>query len=560
LKGNSVIIEKVGNLVNIPVDTLQPGDLVIIRAGDFVPADLKLVEATSLEVDEFDLTGEILPSIKKINDSEVMIYRGSKIIRGIGKGIVTATGEQTEYGKIQKQSREQPKNLEFKLVNKSHFVLLFLLLPALVISLIRYPNPVIVFAIFLPLSAIIVLAQNASMFKYILIAGETRRLKDHNIFIRDITALEDFNQVDIICFDKTGVLTTRTMEVKEVYSEGRPLDIESEPTESNTFNLIKLACALCNDIRSPEDIDRSDPRDRALISFALKNGVNLKDTLFRYKRIYYEPFHSEKRYMACGFKLSDTLVYYFAKGDPEVVLRMCDSYITTSGARQKRDFQFQSSLKTNIDSINKEGNTLIALAYTSDTSEKTPLDYTFLGLLQIENPLVPGAREILGKLHNMGIRSLMLTGDRLETAGKVGEEVGITNDPNMVLTGKNIATMDLREVARQSAYVSVFARLLPSQKGMIILPLQQIGHHIAMVGDGVNDSIALKVANIGISFRENSAPIAQRLSKIIISILDDLLLITRGSRRIKRKIRVLTWFRMLTIAVIILGLYIWILV
>jgi Ca2+-transporting ATPase len=157
----------------------------------------------------------------------------------------------------------------------------------------------------------------------------------------------------------------------------------------------------------------------------------------------------------------------------------------------------------------------------------------------------------------MGIRSLMLTGDRLETAGKVGEEVGITNDPDMVLTGKNIATMDLREVARQSAYVSVFARLLPSQKGMIILPLQQMGHHIAMVGDGVNDSIALKVADIGISFRENSAPIAKRLSKILINKLDDLLLITRGSRRIKWKVRVLTWFRISTIIMILFALYMW---
>jgi P-type E1-E2 ATPase len=178
------------------------------------------------------LTGEILPSIKKINDSETMIYRGSKVIRGTGKGLVTATGEQTEYGKILKQPLEKPKNYEFQLVDKRYFVLIFLLLPALVISLMRYPNPVIVFAIILPLSAIVVLAQNASLFRYFLIAGETRRLKGHNIFIRDITALEDFNQVDIICFDKTGVLTTRSMEVKNVYSEGRPLDFKSAPTKA----------------------------------------------------------------------------------------------------------------------------------------------------------------------------------------------------------------------------------------------------------------------------------------------------------------------------------------
>jgi Ca2+-transporting ATPase len=374
-----------------------------------------------------------------------------------------------------------------------------------------------------------------------------------------MTALEHLQNVDVMCFDKTGVLTTRHLEVKNVFPEGRTLDIDSVSTEGNTFNLIRIACALCNDVRFLEKMDQANLIDRALISFATKNGINLDETLFRYKRIYDKPFDSEARFMACGFKCSDTTTYYFAKGDPEVILRMCDSYVTISGIKKKMDYDLLSSVKTNIDSINKTGDTIIALAYSSGASDNIPLNYTFLCLLQLESPLVPGVREILGKLSEKGIRSVMLTGDRPETAGKVGEEIGITDSPNADLTGKHIERMELSEVARQSAYASVFARLLPSQKGIIIRLFQEKGHYVAMVGDGANDSIALRVADIGISFVENSSPFAKRLSKILINDLGDLLMIVQGSKRIKCRATFLSWFRTSTIIAILFGLYVWVL-
>jgi len=548
-----------GKLVNIVADDLQLGDEVLLQAGDLVPADLRIIEATGLEVDEFELTGEIMPVIKKVNGRDVRVYKGSKVIRGTGKGYVTATGEQTEYGKISKQAWEQEKGYDFHLVNKRHFVLLLLLLPALIISLMRHHNPAMIFAVFLPLAAIVVFLQNTKLFKYILVTSEIRRLQRHNIYFRDMTALECFNNVDVICFDKTGVLTTRHLEVKNVFPEGRILDIDSVSIEGNTFSLIKIACALCNDIRFREKMEQANLIDRALISFATKNGINLDETLFRYKRIYDKPFDSEERYMACGFQFSDTTVYYFAKGDPEVILRMCDSYMTISGLKKRIDYDLLSSIKTNIDSINKTGDTIIALAYSSDASDNIPLVYTFLGLLQLENPLVPGVREILRKFSEKGIRSVMLTGDRPDTAGKVGEEIGIAHGPNADLTGRHIERMELSEVARQSAYASVFARLLPSQKGIIIRLFQKKGHYVAMVGDGANDSIALKVADIGISFVDNSSPFAKRLAKILINNLGDLLMVAQGSKRIKWRATFLTWLGTLMIITILFGLYTWVL-
>jgi Ca2+-transporting ATPase len=153
----------------------------------------------------------------------------------------------------------------------------------------------------------------------------------------------------------------------------------------------------------------------------------------------------------------------------------------------------------------------------------------------------------------------MLTGDRPNTAGKIGEEIGIANGPNAALTGRDIEKMELSEVARQSAYCSVFARLLPSQKGIIIRLFQQKGHYVAMVGDGANDSIALKVADIGISFVENSSPFAKRLSKILINDLGDLLVIVQGSKRSKWRVKFITWFRIAILITLLFALYMWVL-
>jgi Ca2+-transporting ATPase len=170
---------------------------------------------------------------------------------------------------------------------------------------------------------------------------------------------------------------------------------------------------------------------------------------------------------------------------------------------------------------------------------------------------VPGVREILEELSVEGIRSVMLTGDRAETAAKVGEDIGITDRAYADLTGNHIERMELSEVARQAEHGSVFARLLPSQKGVLIRLFQERGHYVAMVGDGANDAIALRVADIGISFVENSSPFAKRLAKILINNLSDLLMIVRGSKKIRWTATILTWSRISIIVTILLVSYIW---
>jgi Ca2+-transporting ATPase len=558
MTGTLVTIVRDGKLVNIDENNLSKHDVVVLQTADIVPADLKLVEANGLEVDEFDITGELLPVLKRVG-ADVNIYMGSRIIRGTGKGVVVATGGQTEFGKILSQSWEQNRTYKFQFIEKKYLGLVLLLLPAFIIQVRQSTdNAIDVITLHLLLSFFLILLQNNELFKYLSVSSELNSLRSFNIQIRDAIALEWMSRVDILCLDKTGVLTTRQMEVKNIHLAGEISNADDLSTiAESAFHWIKTACALCNDVLFFEKLELANPIDKALISFAIKKGVDARELFLRSKRIYDKPFDSENRYMVCGFEL-DGKEQFFAKGDPGVILGMCDRYMTATGDRKKMDFEFFGLNLSNMQAINRSGDTAIALAYTTDTFDITSKKYTFLCLLQLKNPLQPGVRETVKSVTEKGIRSILLTGDRAETAGKVAEECGITKDSTMVLTGGTIERMELKEVARQASYCSVFARLIPSQKGVLIRLLQQKGHCVGMVGDGLNDGIALKAADVGISFLKNSSPIARRFSKILINDLTDLLRLFEGAERIKRRVGQLRSLRIFMIVSLLLSSYMWI--
>lgn len=555
MKDNPVTIIKNGKLVNVEENDLCLRDIVVVQAGDIVPADLRLTKTTGLEANEFDLTGEIMPVIKGVRDN-AMLYRGSSIIKGSGSGIVVATGEQTEYGQITKQLWEQNETYKLHFIEKKYFILVALLLPPFIIRAAKSSNPALLILIYLISSVAFVLLQNDDIFRQWLISNETKKCGRYQIQIRDPAAFELLNQVDVVCFDKTGVLTTRQMNVKAIYLGDRLTNNITGSSKDQTSYLINIACALCNDVLFFEKLVQANAIDKALISFAEKNDVNLKDLFRQSRRIYEKPFDSENRYMACGYKLKDQKVYYFAKGDPDVVLNMCDSYLISSGKKKAVDFDFLFRCNSKISSINQVGNTVIMLAYASGITNTAPGKYTFLCLLELENSLQYGARETIEKITEKGIRSIMLTGDRAETAVSISKKCKIAKNAESYLTGRVIDKMALDEVARQSDYCSVFARLLPSQKGVMIRLFQRKrGHHVAMIGDGPNDGIALSVADVGISFIKNSSPIARRLSKILIHDIRDLPRLLEEAARYKKTISYLKIIRVLILIITLLGSY-----
>jgi Ca2+-transporting ATPase len=402
-----------------------------------------------------------------------------------------------------------------------------------------------------------VLLQNDELFRYVLVSRGAQRIERLDIRIRNMAALDLIPQLDLVCLDKTGVLTTRDVSVCQIhYMSEMPAATPLGSPDQETVNLTAIACALCNDVLVLEKLNQANPIDKALIASALRNGVDIHEAARKYKRIYDKPFDSEARYMVAGFEL-DGKQLYFAKGDPEVVWKMCRSYTTESGAVKAIDWAFLQSLRTHIEAINQAGDMAIGLAYGSGILDTPPLGYTFLCLFQLENPLEPGVTELVARLKQARIRTIMLTGDRPEVAMEVARKARISPNSDYCLTGKQMVGMALSDVARQAAYVSIFARLLPSQKGVLVRLFQQTYHCVAMVGDGANDTLALKAANVAISFMKNSSPMARRVSDILISDLSDLLTVMQEATTIQWQVGQLLLFRDLTVMSILLAWYAW---
>jgi Ca2+-transporting ATPase len=263
--------------------------------------------------------------------------------------------------------------------------------------------------------------------------------------------------------------------------------------------------------------------------------------------------------MVSGFEREGRNVY-FAKGDPGVILKLCKQGLTSSGVQKNLTMEARIRLNGYRNEISKSGETVIALAYSFDDGNGTPKSFTFLCMLELENKLQAGVQEIIQEANSIGIRSLLLTGDRIEAAVKVGFESGIAQNPRIYLTGPVVEQLPLSEISRQIEFCSVYARLLPSQKGILILRLQQLGHHVAMVGDGPNDGLALKLADVGISFVEDSSPIARKQSALLISNLTNLLQLLAAASQFRMWMRNLKIIRWALIAVILIASYAWLLI
>lgn len=561
MSANAVTIVQEGKLVNTEVSQLRLGDLVVAQAGDVVPADLQLVEARGLEVDEFEITGEIMPVLKKVGAADAVLYMGSRVVRGAAKGTVVALGEHTEYGKVLREDWEDEKPAKFPLFKTRYLGLILALLPAVLIAIVRTHQVVGAVGLYGLAALALIVLQNDALFRSYLTNAELKTLQRRGIRIRSISALAKLRDVDLMCFDKTGVLTTRRMAVKTLYFADRVAqgdDPLADKANADIAALVKLGCALGNDVLFYEKLDLATPVDKALLAYATHNGVDVQATLARYQRIYDEPFDSEKRFMASGFA-RDGQALYFLKGDPDVVLRKCRSYVTTDGAQHPLDWEFRRLQDGYLDAVSQQRDTAIALAYRTESPDLPPTGYTFLCLFQLENPLQPDARDIVSALAARGIRSMMLTGDRAATAIKISAACGITAGSQACLTGRVLERMGAVEIARQSDYCSVFAQLMPSQKGFLIRFLQRDGHRVAMIGDGPNDGIALRAADVGISYLNDSSPIARRLAKILIHELADLSLLIESAFRIERRAKQWKLCRMAAIAAIVLGLAGWVL-
>jgi len=551
-----VTILQGGRLINIELARLRKGDVVVFQAGEVLPADLKLVEANELEVDEFDVTGEVMPVARTMGELDVLLYMGSRVTRGTGKGLVLAVGEDTEYGRVLQQSRERRAPGKTPFFRREYVLVTLLMAPAFAIAFLRPGDHLLMIPVFLFLAALVLVLQDHELVEHWLTTREIEHLKGLGIAIREPDALRRMQEVDIICFDKTGVLTTRRMDIQKIYYAGEGVVRADSPADGKAALLTRLACALCHDVAFYEKVDLASPVDKALIAFAVSNGINVQEELSKRRRVHGTVFQSENRYMQSGFEWNGEALY-LAKGDPAVILKMCGRYLAASGEERAADLGFWISMQDHTKDITGQGGTAIALAYAACDAGHVPDTYTFLCLLHLDNSLQSGAAQLVRSIRREAKRSILLTGDRADTAARVGDACEISAGSRICMTGELIGRMPLDEVSRQLAYCSMLAKLLPSQKALIIRLLQRRQHKVAMVGDGPNDGIALKVADVGISFVEDSSPIARKLAGIWLHDLPDLLELIQCSKRLAEQAEELHSLRAVALVLILLGMYLW---
>lgn len=508
-----------------------PGDTVLLRAGNKIPADLRLVESVNLQVEEAALTGESVPVTKQcepldnpespLGDRRNMAYAGTAATYGRGRGLVVATAMQTEFGKIAQllqtvKTPKTPLQLNLDRVGSMLAKAAFIVVAVIVALGLFRGQPLIEMLIFGIALAVAVVPEALPAVVTISLAIGVQRLVRRNALIRHLPAVETLGSTSVICSDKTGTLTKDEMTVRKVYTAGECLEVSGvgyeptgtftrggEPVEmSEPLTSLLHAAVLASDaqlVRTPSGAweVKGDPTEGALVAAGAKAGVNKRDLEAKFPRVDEIPFTSETKRMTTLHAVADGVVAY-AKGAPEIILDSCARQALASGDVLLNAGSRRVILET-ARQMAGEALRVLAVAIRHDATRATAeQDMTFLGLVGMIDPPRPEAKLAVLRCESAGIRPVMITGDHPVTAQAVAQELGLLKT-GRVVTGAELEAMSETEFDRQIEDIDVYARVSPVHKLRVVSALQRKGHVVAMTGDGVNDAPALKKADIGIA-------------------------------------------------------------
>ena len=534
----------------IPAREVVPGDVVLLEGGNSIPADLRLFFTKNAGADEAALTGESTPVEKHVDpiprpnlspaDQSCIAFSGTFITRGSARGVVVATGEQTEFGKIArlvKETRKVVTPLQRKIAAFTKILMIGILSLGAINFALGYFFGFSLVVTFLGSVALIVAAipEMLPMLVTAILALAAAAMVKRNALIRRLRAAETLGCATVICSDKTGTLTKNEMTVLKIYSGGRGYEVSGvgyEPhgeftLDSKVIDPIQgskvLAEALkagylCNNATLAQEGGRyriiGDPTEGALIVSASKAGIS--DKLSRLDEV---PFESEKMYMATLHQGKEQNIIY-VKGSPERVLEMCQNQLSDGGVEPLKS----EEILVKVNELAAEALRLLGMAYKTVPKEKTSLEpedlkeLTFLGLQGMIDPPREEAIEAVSKCKTAGIRSVMITGDHVLTAKAIARQLGIISDgKDSALSGEELATMSDEELYEAVGKVSVYARVAPEHKLRIAQQLQKRGQIVAMTGDGVNDAPALKAADIGIAMGITGTEVSKEASSMVLT-------------------------------------------
>ncbi|MFL6292391.1 MAG: cation-translocating P-type ATPase [Thermoanaerobaculia bacterium] len=507
----------------IPARDLVPGDLLVLGAGDRVPADSRVIEAANLQVEEAALTGESLPVEKTaealagdlgIGDRRNLVFAGTAVTYGRGQAVVVETGMDTEFGQVARmlESVESgPTPLQRNLDRVGRILALAGLgVVAVVVGLglMRGQSffDILLFGIAL---AVAVVPEALPAVVTISLALGVRRMVKRNALVRRLPAVETLGSVSVICSDKTGTLTRDEMTVRRIWVDGRLYEItgagyepEGEITPEPSRGLLWLleAAVLASDAKLVQEEGwkvQGDPTEGALLVAAAKAGLQKEDLDGRMPRVDEIPFTSESKRMTTLHQ-TEKGTAAFAKGAPEVLLPSCTRRWSDDGDRPLDEACREEVLGV-VRELAGQALRVLAVAGRLDaTRDNAEGELVLLGLVGMIDPPRPEVREAIRTAGSAGIKPIMITGDHPETAQAIARELGILKDGRAV-TGGELEAMDDEELEREVERIEVYARVSPADKLRVVTALQKRGHSVAMTGDGVNDAPALKKADIGIA-------------------------------------------------------------
>lgn len=544
LTAPQVKVHRDGELKQLSVDILVPGDVIALEAGDRVPADLRLIEAANIKADESALTGESVTVDKVARaDEPNLVYASTVITSGRGTGVVIATGAKTEFGAIAEAIQETPREftpLQKSLAKLGQWIFVFVICASALIVVLGVLRGETFYDIFLIAvsQAVSAIPEGLPAVITVVLTSGVRKMAQNSAYVRRLSAVETLGATTVILSDKTGTLTRNVMTVVETYAGEELAACANGDTiaggSSNDFNntaaidfgtsrhVLFTAASLCNNARVTNDAALGDPTETALLVAAANENLH-KETLEEAQpRIDEIPFDPLNQYMATLHALSDGSQIVYVKGAPEEVLKRSSTVYCEHTRISLRERQ-RSSIVEQYERMATQGLRVLAVAYKQwqsarQFSEGTlDGDFVFVGLIGMIDPPREEVRQALAESAQAGIRTVMVTGDNPLTARAIAAALGITGSEAEVLTSDELRRLDDDALKKAIKSVSVFARAKPVDKKRLVTAFQSEGNIVAVTGDGVNDAPALFKADIGVAMGKSGTEVAKESADMILA-------------------------------------------
>ncbi|MFY9139805.1 MAG: calcium-translocating P-type ATPase, SERCA-type [Thermacetogeniaceae bacterium] len=551
---------RAGSTCEVNVESLVPGDIVLLEAGDSLPADIRLTETISMQTNEAALTGESVPVEKDtaplekenvgIGDRKNMGFMGTTVTTGRGRGIVVATGMSTELGKIAELIQATPPEstpLQRRLGELGKYMGIIagvIVLIVFLTGLLRGEELLGMFMIAISLAVAAVPEGLPAVVTIVLAMGVTKMSRRRAV-VRRLPAVETLGTVTVICSDKTGTLTKNEMTVTRLYTDGQNFEVTGvgyepegefiddqgnaiEPLSNQNLMFMLMGGLLCTDAEMKKADDNwrviGDPTEGALVVAAAKTGLRKTELERESPRLAEIPFDSGRKMMTTFNRINDK-IYSFTKGAPDLLVARCSSILKGTGFEPLSEEDRKQLLKINSRWAS-QGERVLALAIREwkevpekPKADQVENDMTFVGYFSMIDPARPEVKEAVDVGKGAGIRTVMITGDHRDTAVAIARELGIWHEGDNAVSGEQLQKMDDQELKRVVLNTTVFARVSPEDKLRIVTALKEHKHVVAMTGDGVNDAPALKRADIGVSMGITGTEVAKEASSMVL--MDD---------------------------------------